>query len=94
MFPYVVGGLAILLFFYTPVVQYFSPHPTRIPRSPRPAINESLLAIDGVNDTVPTCGADSYSVHILSKATLGIYIENFVSVEERQHLLEIRCVAP
>ncbi|KAK6069635.1 2OG-Fe oxygenase family protein [Seiridium cupressi] len=89
MFPYIVGGIAILLLFSDPIAQYFSPRVAKIPRTPRPAVNESLLAIDGVNDTAPVCGTNAYSVHILSKAPLVIYVENFVSEEERRHLLEI-----
>ncbi|XXH04763.1 protease B nonderepressible form [Hypoxylon texense] len=89
MFSYVVGGLAIFLVAYNPIVQYLSPEPSRLPRTPRPRINESLLAIDGPNQTAPSCPPDSYSVHILSKAPLVIYIENFLLEEERSHLLEI-----
>ncbi|KAH6654187.1 hypothetical protein BKA67DRAFT_592437 [Truncatella angustata] len=90
MFSYIVGGLAILLFFYNPIVQFLAPDAIgRIPRTPRPAINESLLAVDGVNDMPPTCGRDAYSIHLLSKAPLVVYIENFVTEGERKHLLEI-----
>ncbi|KAI2630911.1 hypothetical protein GGR54DRAFT_635518 [Hypoxylon sp. NC1633] len=89
MFSYVVAGLAVLLFLYNPAIQYISPQPARLPRTPRPRINESLLAIDAPNQTEPDCPPDSYSVHILSKAPLVIYIENFLSEEERSHLLEI-----
>ncbi|KAI1879388.1 hypothetical protein JX265_002342 [Neoarthrinium moseri] len=91
MFPYIVGGFAILLFFYQPVVQFFSPDSGRvIPHTPRPAINESLLAIDAANETAPlNCPEDAYSVHILSKAPLVIYVENFISKAERDNLLEL-----
>ncbi|KAI1777829.1 hypothetical protein F4818DRAFT_326844 [Hypoxylon cercidicola] len=89
MFSYVVGGIAIFLFAYNPVLQYLSPGPSRLPRTPRPRINESLLAIDGPNSTALDCPPDSYSVHIFSKAPLVIYIENFLSQDERAHLLEI-----
>lgn len=91
MFSYVIGGIAIFLFAYNPIVQYLnlSSEPSRLPRTPRPRINESLLAIDGPNQTAPNCAPDAYSVHILSKAPLVIYIENFISQDERDHLLEI-----
>ncbi|KAI0013715.1 hypothetical protein F4779DRAFT_640168 [Xylariaceae sp. FL0662B] len=88
MFPYVVAGLAFLLFFYTPITQYLSPGPRAIPRTtPRPRINESLLAADDA--APPACPPDAYAVHIFSKAPLVIYVENFLSEEERAHLLEI-----
>ncbi|KAI1460696.1 hypothetical protein F4805DRAFT_416770 [Annulohypoxylon moriforme] len=88
MFSYVIIGLAVLLA-YNPIVQYFSPQPSRLPRTPRPRINESLLAIDEINQTAPDCPSDSYSVHILSKEPIVIYIENFLSEDERSHLLDI-----
>ncbi|KAI1393518.1 uncharacterized protein F4822DRAFT_15592 [Hypoxylon trugodes] len=89
MFSYIVAGIAIFLFAYNPIIEYLSPQPSRLPRTPRPRINESLLAIDTTNQTAPDCPQDSYSVHILSKAPIVIYIENFLSEEERSHLLEI-----
>ncbi|ORY69514.1 uncharacterized protein BCR38DRAFT_405225 [Pseudomassariella vexata] len=89
MFPYVVGGIAFLLFFYNPLVEYFSNQPQTLPRTPRPPINESLLAIDAANETAPNCPPATHSVHILSKAPLVIYIENFISPEERDILLDI-----
>ncbi|KAI1105903.1 hypothetical protein F4804DRAFT_89903 [Jackrogersella minutella] len=89
MFSYVVVGIAILLL-YNPISQYLSPQPSRLPRTPRPRINESLLAIDETNQTTPNCPPDSYSVHILSKAPIVIYIENFISEDEISHLLDIR----
>ncbi|KAI0887437.1 uncharacterized protein GGS22DRAFT_157169 [Annulohypoxylon maeteangense] len=88
MFSYVLIGLAILLA-YNPIIQYLSPQPSRLPRTPRPRINESLLAIDATNQTAPDCPPHSYSVHILSKAPIVIYIENFLSEDERSHLLDI-----
>lgn len=94
MFSYIVAGLAFLLL-YNPVTQYLtgSREPRRLPRTPRPQINESLLAIEADNGAAAAglnCGPDAYSVHILSKAPLVIYIENFLSLDERKHLLAIR----
>lgn len=91
MFSYVVAGVALLLLFYNPLQEYFSaggaqPHAY----SPRPAINESLLATDASGDREPDCTPHSYSVHIISKAPLVIYIENFLSTAERELLLDIR----
>ncbi|KAL7626237.1 hypothetical protein AAE478_003007 [Parahypoxylon ruwenzoriense] len=99
-FSYAVAGLAVLLFAYDPIMQYLSSHspqqqPARLPRTPRPRINESLLALDAANETAPSCRppppapADGYVVHLLSKAPIVIYVENFLSQAEREHLLEI-----
>lgn len=60
------------------------------PLSPRPQLNEDLLAIDGVNATEPECPLDTYTARILSRAPLVVYLENFLSEEERSHLLEVR----
>ncbi|KAI1429304.1 hypothetical protein F5Y12DRAFT_478269 [Xylaria sp. FL1777] len=92
MFSYVVAGLAILLFFHDPLTKYLTAdlEPRPLPRTPRPRINEALLAIDTGNETaLLDCAPDAYSVHILSKAPLVVYIEGFLSLDERSHLLEI-----
>ncbi|KAI0914412.1 hypothetical protein F4823DRAFT_353795 [Ustulina deusta] len=93
MFSYIVAGLAVLLFFHDPLTRYLTAgqEPRRLPRTPRPRINESLLAIDTGNGTTTPldCTPDAYSVHILSKAPLVVYIEDFLSLDERNHLLEI-----
>ncbi|KAI0110482.1 hypothetical protein GGR51DRAFT_93540 [Nemania sp. FL0031] len=91
MFSYIIAGLAILLL-YNPVTQYLAAgrEPSRLPRTPRPRINESLLAIETDSESAHlNCAPDAYSVHILSKAPLVVYIENFLSLDEREHLLEI-----
>lgn len=89
MLSYLVAVLAFVLL-YNPVTQLLSPAPSPIRRTPRPQVNEDLLALeDTTNQTLP-CPEDSYSVHIFSKAPLVVYIENFLSAEERSHLLEIR----
>lgn len=91
MFAYVVAFLAFLVL-YNPIVQMLSPEQVpRIHRTPLPRVNESLLALeDDADGTALQCPEDSYSVHIVSKEPLVVYIENFLSVDERSHLLEIR----
>ena len=103
MFPYVVAGLACLLVFWHPLLEYVAPSYAAsyaaqrggggrvIPRTPRPPINESLLALedDGGGEEL-RCPPDAYVVHVLSKAPLVLYVENFVSEEERAHFLDIR----
>lgn len=96
MLSYLVGLLACLLFLYNPLSQGISqlfngisPAAPQIRRTPRPRVNEDLLALDDWPANL-TCPEDSYSVHLFSKEPLVIYIENFLTVGERSHLLEIR----
>ncbi|KAF4783611.1 2OG-Fe(II)oxygenase family Oxidoreductase [Colletotrichum scovillei] len=99
MISYVIALVAFLIFFSDPLVDFFSPSSTsggrsstsrsRVARTPRPQMNESLLAIEHPNATALSCPPDDYSVRIFSKEPLVLYIEGFLSVEERKHLLEI-----
>ena len=96
MFSYIVGLAAFLVVFYNPISQLLSPEAVpQLRRTPRPQLNTDLLALedDGTaNVTSNGCGADAYSVHIYSREPLVLYIEGFLSADERAHLLEIRLV--
>ncbi len=95
MFSYILGGLAILVLFFDPISQLLSPGAPRIVRTPLPReLNEDLLALESAHHNNSACPPDAYSVRIFSKAPLVIYIENFLSPEERAHLLEIRLPLP
>lgn len=95
MLSYAVALVAFLLFFANPILQYFSPDRSDSRHhSARPQLNESLIAIESSNDTTIDCPHDAYSVHILSREPLVMYIENFLSAAERKHLLEIRYTLP
>ncbi|KAK1637322.1 hypothetical protein BDP81DRAFT_406222 [Colletotrichum phormii] len=96
MISYVIALVAFLVFFPDPLVNFFSSSDgrstssrSRVARTPRPQMNESLLAIEHANATALSCPPDDYSVRIFSKEPLVLYIEGFLSVEERKHLLEI-----
>ncbi|KAH7313369.1 hypothetical protein B0I35DRAFT_480059 [Stachybotrys elegans] len=90
MLSYIIGFVAIVIFFSNPINQLLFPHQqSRTRLSPRPLLNESLLALDNANDTALECAPDAYSVRILRREPLVIYIENFLSEHERKHLLEI-----
>ncbi|OHE94565.1 2OG-Fe(II)oxygenase family Oxidoreductase [Colletotrichum orchidophilum] len=97
MISYVIALVAFLIFFSDPLVNFFSPSSThggrgsrgRVVRTPRPQMNESLLAIEYPNATALSCPPDNYSVRLFSKEPLVLYIEGFLSFEERAHLLEI-----
>jgi prolyl 4-hydroxylase len=93
MISYIVGLVAILVVFGNPIQQLLFPGSAQPGRSiPRPHLNESLLALDGPNDTKPVCAPDAYAVRILNREPLVMYIENFLSQDERDHLLDIRSV--
>lgn len=99
MLSYALTVLAVLAL-YNPIIQLLSSEPSsattattlppQIRRTPRPQVNETLLALELTNGTALKCPEDLYSVHIFSKEPLVVYIENFLSADERSHLLEIR----
>ncbi|KAL7818479.1 hypothetical protein V8C26DRAFT_396390 [Trichoderma gracile] len=91
MFTYIIGLLGLLLLIVpNPLTEYLLPQKERDKSlSPRPQLNESLLAIDAPNATLPDCPADAYGVRILRREPLVVYLEGFLSEEERRHLLEI-----
>lgn len=91
MLSYVIGFIAFLVVFSNPISEFLYPGSTTVRRdAARPQLNESLLAIDSPNATVPVCEADSYVARILHREPLVVYLEGFLSEGERKHLLEIR----
>ena len=90
MLSYVVALVACAIFFANPIMRLFSSDVRRAVRSPRPQLNESLLALPGPNDSAIACPVDAYGVHIYSREPLVMYIENFLTAAERSHLLEVR----
>jgi hypothetical protein len=97
MFSYIVGLVAVLVLLFDPISQLIS-SPKAVPqirRIPRPQLNTELLALEdegNANVTGTACPPDPYSVHIFSREPLVLYIEGFLSAEERAHLLDIRFV--
>ncbi|WYZ40060.1 hypothetical protein EsH8_IV_000401 [Colletotrichum jinshuiense] len=89
MISYIVALVAFVVLFSDPIARLFSPGGSRITRMPRPQMNESLLAIEYPNATALSCPPDAYSVRVFSKEPLVLYIEGFLSSEERAHLLDI-----
>ncbi|KAH6849738.1 hypothetical protein B0I37DRAFT_403703 [Chaetomium sp. MPI-CAGE-AT-0009] len=87
MFNYLLALVPILLFFANPIAQLFSPSTPRIHHLPRPQLNEDLLALEEPSNY--TCPPHPYTVHVVSRAPLVLYIEDFLSLAERRHLLEI-----
>lgn len=90
MLSYVIGFVAFLVLFSNPISEFLYPDGRRDAAYSRPRLNESLLAMDAPGATVPECEADSYVARILHREPLVVYLEGFLSDEERRHLLEIR----
>lgn len=91
MISYLLPLLAFALFFYNPIYDFLTAAPPQqVRRTPLPQINTELLALESSNETSSKCGADLYSIHVFSRDPLVIYIENFLSLAERRHLLDIR----
>ncbi|OAA65739.1 2og-Fe oxygenase family protein [Niveomyces insectorum RCEF 264] len=97
MFGYaVLVCAAAVLFWLDPLLRVLAPSLVPdapvLPRTPRPRLNEALLALEDVsaeNEGGTRCPPDAYTVHIFNKAPLVLYVENFLSADERQHLLDI-----
>ena len=89
MWSYIAGFFAFLIFGLNPLIQILGPS-RQLSRSPRPQLNESLVVTRGPDQPAIECPPDTYSIHILSKSPLVIYIEDFLSTTDRRHLLDIR----
>ncbi|EPE08810.1 2og-fe oxygenase family protein [Ophiostoma piceae UAMH 11346] len=85
--------LAGVLFWLDPILRVMAPSlvpaTPMLRRTPRPPINEALLALEDAVDAGIECPADSYTVHIYNKAPLVLYVEDFLSLDERKHLIDI-----
>ncbi|CAF3602704.1 unnamed protein product [Fusarium graminearum] len=83
--------VAFLVVFSNPIGDFFYPNRAAQVKdaSPRPKLNESLLAIDAPNATAPECAPDGYLARIVSREPLIVYLEGFLNQEEREHLLDI-----
>lgn len=53
-------------------------------------LNHDILSLDDGTPFSCDAGSDSYRVHILSQAPLVIYIEDFLSGDEADHLVNVR----
>lgn len=88
--------LAAVLFWLDPILRVVAPSVLLdtpvLRKTPRPPINEALLALEDNSAQVQACPEDAYTVQIFSKAPLVLYVENFLSLDERRHLIEIRWV--
>lgn len=99
MLSYVVALVAAVIFLANPISEIFFPRDPTLRQktspaagrrgNPRPKLNESMLAIDAPNATVPDCPPDTYVARVLSREPLVVYLEGFLGDDERRHLLEV-----
>lgn len=92
MISYIIALIAAAIFLINPLAQIIFSSGKGPQAVERPHLNSSLLAIEEVNATAPECGNVGYNVRILRREPLIVYLEGFLSDEERSHLLKIRCV--
>ena len=103
MLSYAVALIGILIVFNSPINNLlFSgvnqaqcpgqiPQLRRIPL-PKLSLKEDLIALEGNSSLQCMPHTPAPVVHVYSREPLVLYIENFLSVDERDHLLDIRSV--
>ncbi|KAK4135464.1 hypothetical protein BT67DRAFT_449034 [Trichocladium antarcticum] len=89
MIGYFLAAIPVLLFFSDSITHLFPPSHPQIRRLPRPPLNPDLLALETNDASNYTCPPDASAVHIYSREPLVLYVENFLSPDERAHLLDI-----
>ncbi|PYH92630.1 oxidoreductase [Aspergillus ellipticus CBS 707.79] len=87
--------LPLYLFVLAPLLRQLYPQPTNIFDPDSDAIDaESDISLDPEilslpDGIIPSCPDDTYRVHLLSKDPLIIYIEDFLSTTEADHLVNL-----
>lgn len=89
--------LPLYLFVIAPLLRQLFPVTQDIFDPDTDATTESDISLDPEilslpDGIIPTCPEDTYRVHLLSKDPLIIYIEDFLSTSEADHLVKIRSV--
>ena len=94
--------IPLYIFILDPVVRGFFPSLVAPPSDSDDLFDESSAPAPGINltddsfispeDGVPfnCASAEGYRVHLLSREPLIIYIENFISETEANHILDMR----
>jgi prolyl 4-hydroxylase len=89
---YILALLPLYVLVYLPLSRII--FPSQVPLSNNLAYNSSFIATEDAELFNPaSCPKHSYETHILSLEPLMVYIENFLSVKEREHLVSIRSVS-
>lgn len=102
VFTWAIYFIPVYIFILDPLVRGYFPGLLAPPRDSDDIFDESSAPGPGINltddsfispeDDVPfSCpNAEGYRVHLLSHEPLIIYIENFVSETEANHILDMR----
>ncbi|KAE8146352.1 hypothetical protein BDV25DRAFT_132993 [Aspergillus avenaceus] len=80
IYIFIVGPITRQLFPQKPLPRLFNPDNT-------PLLNDTILSLD--DGITPTCPEDNYKIHILQRDPLVIYIEDFLTHDEADHLVEL-----
>ncbi|KAG0647448.1 Procollagen-proline [Hyphodiscus hymeniophilus] len=85
MIGYIFALLPLYILVYLPISQILNGSPQTSTRQQTLSFNESFIAVE----EPVSCPPHSYNTFILSHEPLIIYIENFLSGHESEHLLNI-----
>lgn len=88
MIGYIFALLPLYMILYLPISRMFNGSPEELTTSDFNVLNNSLIA----TDEPLFCPSHGYITHILSLEPLIVYIEDFLSANETEHLLKIRFV--
>lgn len=87
---YIFALLPLYILLYLPLSNLLFPRP--ILTTSTFTLNTTFIATEDTDVFNPaaSCPPHSYELHILSQEPLMIYIENFLSKEEQEHLVKVR----
>lgn len=101
MIGYLLAIIPLYVFVFLPISSHFlEPIPngqvrTRFSSSERSsAFDASWVAFESPDFNTSTCSSHKYQTYIISPEPLVIYIENFLSPEESDHLVKEAYVRP
>ena len=86
MIGYIFALLPLYVLVYLPISHMLYGSPPQSSKQQTVSFNSSFIA----TDEPLSCPSHNFNTHILSHEPLIIYIENFLSAAESQHLLQIR----
>ena len=89
MIGYIFALLPLYVLVYLPISHMFNGSSQKSTRQQVLNFNESFIA----TDEPLSCPLHNFNTYILSHEPLIVYIENFLSEDESEHLLKIRCLS-